>query len=238
MRDTFGAMRVFYAPDVHPLHRLDEDESKHMVRVLRARPGDEFELVNGKGRRWRGVLIEADKRACTLRTELIEEADVPPSRLTLVVAPTKSTDRFEWLLEKAMEYGVSHIQPIWTHRSERKSAKSDRWNRILISALKQSRQVWLTQLNEPMNWSDWLDAAKDSPGFIAHCEPGEKPHFFDAVQGKSSCWIAIGPEGDFTPDEIVAAEEIGAQAVTLGNQRLRTETAALAAIQMFALAHR
>jgi 16S rRNA (uracil1498-N3)-methyltransferase len=231
-------MRVFYAPDVHPLHQLDEDESKHMVRVLRARPGDEFEVVNGKGKRWRGVLVDADKRACTLRTELIEEVDAPASNLTLVVAPTKSTDRFEWLLEKAMEYGVSCIQPVWTHRSERKSAKSDRWNRILISALKQSRQIWLTQLNEPMDWSAWLEAPKDKSGFIAHCEPAEKLHFFDSVQGKPSCWIAIGPEGDFTPEEIQAATAKGAQAVSLGNQRLRTETAALAAIQMHALAHR
>lgn len=233
-------MRFFYAPEVSPLHQLNADESKHMVRVLRATAGDVFEIVDGKGRRYKGVLKEADKRCCLLTTTLLDEHPAPLAGLTLVIAPTKSTERFEWLLEKAMEYGVQRIQPVWTKRSERKTTKDDRWNRILISALKQSRQVWLTELAQAMSWTEWLESedVKGLKGFIAHCEPSEKQHFFDHVPKDAPCWIGIGPEGDFTPSEIEAALNAGVTPVSLGDQRLRTETAGLAAVQMHQLAQR
>ena len=233
-------MRLFYAPSVAPVHTLDSDESKHLVRVLRAAVGDSIGLVDGKGHRYEGVLTEADKRRCVVSTELVETQPAPEFPLTLVIAPTKSTDRFEWLLEKAMEYGVRKIQPVWTERSERKTEKAGRWEKILVSALKQSQQLWLTELAPAMAWQDWLhsEEARTSAGYIAHCEPGEKQHLFDAVPKTEPCWVAIGPEGDFTVPEIDAACAMGASAVSLGEQRLRTETAGLAAIQMHALAHR
>lgn len=233
-------MRLFYAPNVDTVHTLDSDESKHLVRVLRATVGDRIGLVDGKGHRYEGVLTEADKRRCVVSTALVETQPAPEFPLTLVIAPTKSTDRFEWLLEKAMEYGVRKIQPVWTERSERKTEKAERWEKILISALKQSQQLWLTELAPAMAWQDWLQSeeARTSAGYIAHCEPGEKQHLFDAVSRTESCWVAIGPEGDFTVPEIDAACTLGASAVSLGEQRLRTETAGLAAIQMHALAHR
>ena len=233
-------MRLFYAPSVDPVHTLDSDESKHLVRVLRAAVGDRIGLVDGKGHRYEGILTEADKRRCVVSTELVETQPAPEFPLTLVIAPTKSTDRFEWLLEKAMEYGVRKIQPVWTERSERKTEKAERWEKILVSALKQSQQLWLTELAPAMAWQDWLHSedARTSAGYIAHCEPGEKQHLFDAVSTTDSCWVAIGPEGDFTVPEIDAARALGASAVSLGEQRLRTETAGLAAIQMHALAHR
>jgi 16S rRNA (uracil1498-N3)-methyltransferase len=233
-------MRYFYAPEVAPLHALDADESKHLLRVLRAQVGDEVYLVDGKGNRYKGVLKEADKRSCLLATELVETQAAPAGSLTLVIAPTKSTDRFEWLLEKAMEYGVSAIQPVWTERSERKKEKTERWQKILTNALKQSQQLWLTALAPAMEWSDWLasEQAHSEEGFIAHCEPTEKMHLFEAMPTGCACWIAIGPEGDFSPTEIEAAMAQGVTAVTLGEQRLRSETAGLAAIQMHALAHR
>ena len=233
-------MRLFYAPSVDPVHTLDSDESKHLVRVLRATVGDRIGLVDGKGHRYEGILTEADKRRCVVSTELVETQPAPEFPLTLVIAPTKSTDRFEWLLEKAMEYGVRKIQPVWTERSERKTEKAERWEKILISALKQSQQLWLTELAPAMAWQDWLhsEEARTSAGYIAHCERGEKQHLFDAVSTTDSCWVAIGPEGDFTVPEIDAARALGASAVSLGEQRLRTETAGLAAIQMHALAHR
>ena len=230
-------MRYFYAPEVQPMHQLDSEESKHMVRVLRASVGDEFVLIDGKGGRYHGTLHQLDKRECVLQTQLIERVPAPEVQLTLVIAPTKSTDRFEWMLEKAMEYGVSRIQPVWTTRCERSKEKRERWNRILISAMKQSQQLWLTELMPAMSWESFLQLAQ-GPGFIAHCEQGEKKHFFDALNPSDSCWMAIGPEGDFTPDEIAKAKNIGATEVSLGAQRLRTETAGLAAIQMFALAQR
>lgn len=233
-------MRYFYAPEVAPVHALDSDESKHLLRVLRAQVGDEVFLVDGKGNRFLGVLKEADKRRCLLETKLLESQPAPASSLTLVIAPTKSTDRFEWLLEKAMEYGVQCIQPVWTERSERKKEKADRWHKILTSALKQSQQLWLTELAPAIDWRDWLasERARSALGFIAHCEPSDKIHLFDALQTGRSCWVAIGPEGDFSPVEIESALASGATPVSLGEQRLRTETAGLAAIQMHALAHR
>ena len=211
-----------------------------LVRVLRAAVGDRIGLVDGQGHRYEGVLTEADKRRCVISTELVETQQAPKFPLTLVIAPTKGTDRFEWLLEKAMEYGVRKIQPVWTERSERKTEKAERWEKILISALKQSQQLWLTELAPAMAWQDWLhsEEARTSAGYIAHCEPGEKQHLFDAVSTTESCWVAIGPEGDFTVPEIDTACALGASAVSLGDQRLRTETAGLAAIQMHALAHR
>ena len=197
-------------------------------------------LVDGKGNRYRGCLTQVDKRACVLETTLVESQPEPAHALTLVIAPTKSTDRFEWLLEKAMEYGVRRIQPVWTDRSERKKEKTDRWEKILVNALKQSRQLWLTELAPAVPLGTWLgsEAAVHTPGFIAHCEPGEKPHLFEAFSSGEACWVAIGPEGDFSAEEIAAATAAGVQSVTLGSQRLRTETAGLAAIQMHALVHR
>ena len=146
-------MRLFYAPNVDAVHTLDSDESKHLVRVLRANVGDRIGLVDGKGHRYQGILTEADKRRCVVSTELVETQPAPKFPLTLVIAPTKSTDRFEWLLEKAMEYGVHKIQPVWTERSERKTEKAERWEKILISALKQSQQLWLTELAQ--RWAGW-----------------------------------------------------------------------------------
>ena len=159
---------------------------------------------------------------------------------TLFIIASKNIDSkgvFEWMLEKAMEYGVSHIQPVWTQRSERTKEKHERWQRILISALKQSQQLWLTELKPAISWENFL-ATAPGVGFIAHCEKGSKEHLFEALKPATSCWVAIGPEGDFTAHEIASARQAGACEVSLGEQRLRTETAGLAAIQMFALAQR
>lgn len=233
-------MRYVFTTKVEPIHTLDAEESNHVVRVLRARVGEEFALVDGEGKRYVGELIDADKRNCVFKTRL--DVQMPPhsAPLTLVISPTKSTDRFEWLLEKAMEYGVRRIQPVWTARSERKNAKMDRWQRILISALKQSQQLWLTQLDHPISWNDWLEVQQKQlgQGFIAHCLDMEKSHWFDEVPREAPSWIAIGPEGDFSLEEIEQALRLGVKPVSLGEQRLRTETAGLAAIQMHGLALR
>lgn len=208
-----------------------------MLRVLRAEVGDEFHLIDGQGGLYKGLLIQANKRECVLETSLVRREAKPDVEFTLAIAPTKSSDRFEWMLEKAMEYGVSQIQPVWTQRTERSKEKGDRWNRILISALKQSQQLWLTDLRPAVPWSEFLSSVQGS-GYIAHCEEGAKKHLYDALQPQKASWVAIGPEGDFTPDEIEAAIRSGATEVTLGPQRLRTETAGLAAIQMFSLSQR
>ena len=228
-------MRFFYAAVVQDSHVLDADETKHVARVLRANAGDSVALTDGSGKLYEGVIVSLDKRQCVLKTRLLETFPAPTPNLTLVIAPTKSTDRFEWLLEKAMEMGVNTIQPVWTERSERKLEKADRWKRVLVSALKQSQQAWLVDLRPACTWESWVTDAPGN-GFIAHCEPGEKRHLFQSVVPGQDAWIAIGPEGDFTPSEIELALSQGAATVSLGEHRLRTETAGLAAIQAFHLA--
>jgi 16S rRNA (uracil1498-N3)-methyltransferase len=228
-------MRFFFASQIDDVHVLDADEAKHVGRVLRAKVGDLLALTDGKGHVYEGEIEQLGKRTCVLKTKLVEtQAAVSPA-LTLVIAPTKSTDRFEWLLEKAMELGVRTIQPVWTERSERRLEKSDRWKRVLISALKQSQQSWLVDLRPACSWDTWISDAPAS-GFIAHCDVGERQPLFQALVPQQDTWIAIGPEGDFTGEEIKSALDHGAVAVSLGNNRLRTETAGLVAIQTFVLA--
>lgn len=228
-------MRFFFASKINELHVLDADEAKHVARVLRAKVGDLLALTEGNGRIYEGEIQSLDKRSCVLKTRLIETRLPASPALTLVIAPTKSTDRFEWFLEKAMEMGVRAIQPVWTDRSERRLEKTDRWNRVLIAALKQSQQAWLVDLRPACSWDSWL-ANAPSAGFIAHCDKGERRSLFKAIVPQEDAWIAIGPEGDFTPAEIKLALDCGAEAVSLGDNRLRTETAGLVAIQTFLLA--
>ena len=246
-------MRFFYAPNLiidvpDSRHELDEDEARHLVKVLRAEVGDELHLTNGKGALYLGRILELTKRSCTLETELIRMEERPDPGLTLVVSPTKSTERFEWMLEKAAEIGVERIQPIWTGRSERRVEKHDRWSRVLVSALKQSRQTWIPELSAACTWEDWLkevgsfrgdvsNASSEANGYIAHCMAPMK-HFAEVLTPGQTAWIAIGPEGDFTADEVAAARVVGAIEVGLGENRLRTETAGLVAVHAFDLAQR
>jgi len=143
-------------------------------------------------------------------------------------------------LEKATELGVSAVQPVWTARSERRMEKSDRWERILVAAMKQSRQSHLPDLRPAVPFAAWCGSPEASAlsGYIAHCMPGPKPHLLAAARaaGPAASWVAIGPEGDFTPDEVAAAVGAGAVAVSLGDTRLRTETAGVAAVHAFRLA--
>lgn len=229
-------MRFFYAPEIFSTHWLEGDEAKHVARVLRARVGDTVALTNGRGSIYNGAIASMDKRRCMLTTDLIESVPLPSPALTLVVAPTKSTDRFEWLLEKATELGISQIQPVWTERSERKQGKSERWNRILIAALKQSQQAWLPELHDPVDWREWVASCDLEAGFMAHCADGEKMPLIRAISPGKSCWIAIGPEGDFSEAEIDHARKLGVREVSLGPNRLRTETAGIAAVHTFQLA--
>lgn len=241
--------RLFYCPalpdDIQPPFEttLPDDEAAHVVRVLRLSDGDEILLTNGRGTMARGTICEANKRACNVR---IEETWQPKplwqNNIHLAVAPTKNTDRMEWLVEKATEIGVDRITFLTTTNSERRNLRLDRLQRNAISAMKQSHKARLPLLEGPTPFDSFLDTIADTPfKYIAHCyeeDVAHKPLLLDALTTDGDALVMIGPEGDFSIDEVRAATAKGFQAVSLGESRLRTETAALAAVHMMYLRKR
>lgn len=223
---------TFYAPDLaQPTsYTLPEDESKHAVRVLRLVPGDAVVLVNGRGGVYEAEVADANPKRCQLRIRGEQQVPRRPYRVHVAVAPTKNLDRMEWLVEKATEIGVDTITFLRCARSERRELKLDRLEKIAVSALKQSGQAWLPQLAELTDFAAWLPTAAGETTFIAHLEAGERTPLARVAALGPGCCILIGPEGDFTPQEIQAAFARGIRPVTLGASRLRTETAALAAV--------
>ncbi|GAB3309257.1 16S rRNA (uracil(1498)-N(3))-methyltransferase [Hymenobacter humi] len=224
-------MHTFYAPDLSgPTHTLPEDESKHAVRVLRLGVGDAVELLDGRGGRYAAAVADANPKRCQLRITH-HETSPPRSYFTHVaVAPTKNLDRMEWFVEKAVEIGVERITFLRCARSERRELKLERLEKIAISALKQSGQAWLPQLDEMTDFTTFIQEVAPATTFIAHLEEGERTALRQVAAAGAGCCVLIGPEGDFTPAEISAALSRGVRPVTLGASRLRTETAALAAV--------
>lgn len=237
-------MRRFYAPGVTTgPHQLGAEEARHLGQVLRAKPGDAVELADGQGAIFPAEVVSVGKREALLQVGAPACFPKPSPGLTLWVAPTKHTDRFEWFLEKACECGVTRIQPIWTARSERRVEKHGRWQRTLAEAMKQSRRAWLPELLPAVDLGRALadlDALKeDAPWLgLAHCPVPEHPEWVrqsiqSALPRQRDALIAIGPEGDFSPSEIALFADAGFVPVTFGEHRLRTETAALYAVQAF-----
>ncbi len=226
-------MLTCYAPDLQPgqpAYTLSEEESKHAVRVLRLGPGDAVALVDGRGGIYQAAVADANPKRCQLR--IAARAQVPPRSyfMHVAVAPTKNLDRMEWLVEKAVEIGVERISFLRCARSERRELKLDRLEKIAVSALKQSGQAWLPQLDELTDFADFVRASAPETTFVAHLEAGERTALAQVVVAGPGCCVLIGPEGDFTPAEIELALSRGIRPVTLGPSRLRTETAALAAV--------
>ncbi|RYE18446.1 MAG: 16S rRNA (uracil(1498)-N(3))-methyltransferase [Sphingobacteriales bacterium] len=226
-------MHLFYTPDIDPKlsqYFLNEEESKHCVRVLRLAVNDEVQLIDGRG----GFYIARIKDAHPKRT-ILDIVSVTADHnkrnhyLHIAVAPTKNIERLEWFLEKATEIGIDEISLIICQRSERKEARVDRLNRIITSAMKQSIKAYHPVLNGVIAFNKFLDKPFDGQKFIAHCDEGDKQELRTTIHLKEKYLIVIGPEGDFTPDEITAALNNGYKAITLGESRLRTETAALEA---------
>ena len=234
-------MQLFYAPDiVPPLHTLGEEESKHCVRVLRMGAGDTLHLTDGRGTLYRARIVEAAPKHCTVEVvETIPDYERLPYTLTMAVAPTKNIDRFEWFLEKAVEVGVTRIVPLRCDHSERRSINDERARRIVVSAMKQSLKAFLPQLDPMTPFAEFVAATVAPVRLIAHCaeSPEEKIYLPRAVGKGIESVIMIGPEGDFSPEEIALAARNGFRAVTLGRQRLRTETAAVAAVVMASVAN-
>lgn len=225
-------MILFYAPDILTCSELPEIESQHCIRVLRKQTGDAIAITDGKGSLYKAVIAEAHPKHC--KVDIVEsKTEVLPwkNRIEIAVAPTKNPDRMEWFVEKAVETGIDKISLLRTRYSERKEMKTDRLHKILISAMKQSLKATLPELQETIDFNEFIKQKFEGRKFIAHCRPEEKPLLSRQYHKGENVLILIGPEGDFSPEEISAATENGFQPVSLGESRLRTETAALAACQ-------
>lgn len=227
-------MQLFYNPQVSSTTTeltFDKEESKHIIKVLRMRKGDRFNITNGKGSFFEAEIIDENPKGCTVHIQSEEKQDPLPYHLHIAVAPTKLNDRYEWFLEKATEIGISEITPIICERSERKVIKPERYEKIIHSAVKQSLSAFVPILHQAITLKEFINKQSDPAlqKFVAHCEDTDKKAFKTALRSNSKILILIGPEGDFSIDEIQLAVKNGFIPVSLGNRRLRTETAAVVA---------
>ncbi len=228
-------MHRFFAPDIAHTLTLPEEESRHCARVLRLVEGDEIEVVDGKGNIYRCSIALAHSKHCALN--ILDKVACAPhwgSGIHLAVAPTKNLDRIEWMAEKCTEMGIDRITPLLCRHSERKVLKTERLHKILVAAMKQSLKAQLPQLDELTPFSSLIAEHSDAQRFIAYCDeslPRDERHSLAQVYDPSrDAVVLIGPEGDFDPAEVEVALKAGFIPVTLGESRLRTETAALFAI--------
>jgi len=227
-------MQLFYNFSISQTTKevtFDKEESRHIVKVLRMKEGDHFQITNGKGSFFEAEITSANPKGCLVKI-LSEKTQKPlPYQLHLAVAPTKLNDRFEWFLEKATEIGISEITPLFCDHSERKTIKHERYEKIIQSAMKQSLKAYLPVLNQAVSFKDFLEIQSDleTLKFIAHCEETEKKSLKSQLAPYKKILILIGPEGDFSSEEINLALKEGFLPVSLGESRLRTETAAIVA---------
>lgn len=231
-------MHLFYTPDIAHSHELPADEAAHALRVLRLQPGDEVRLTDGQGGFYHARISECNRKRCMVEViEREEQAPLWTGHLHLALAPTKNIDRMEWLAEKATEIGFDELTFLNCQWSERRIVKGERIEKILISAMKQSLKARLPKLNDITDFAQFVKQPVGGQKFIAHCHEGEKTPLRQALQPGQDALVLIGPEGDFSPDEVALAVAEGFTPVTLGNTRLRTETAALVAVHLMNLAH-
>lgn len=224
-------MHLFYTPDIHgDEYVLNPEESKHCVRVLRLAAGENVVLVDGCGNWCNGVIVRAEIKGCQVRiTDRVRDYGKRPFHLHLAIAPTKNIDRIEWMLEKCTEIGIDEISLLNTAHSERKVVKEERLEKVIVAAMKQSLKAYLPHLNPMADFRQFIASCGEKQKFIAHCHPGKKQRLDDVYRLGNDVVILIGPEGDFSEEEVTVAREYGFVPVTLGNSRLRTETAGIVA---------
>lgn len=224
-------MNLFYTPDIEgDIYTLNPEESKHCVRVLRFTAGEYVSLVDGRGNWYNGVVELADAKGCRVRiTEKKAGYGKRCFRLHIAVAPTKNTDRTEWMLEKCTEIGIDEFTLLNTAHSERKAVKEERLEKVIVAAMKQSLKAWLPVLNPMTDFRQLVDSCTEGQKFIAHCHPGAKKRLDESYVPGEDAVVLIGPEGDFSAEEVAYAEKKGFIPVTLGESRLRTETAGIVA---------
>ncbi|KQO24835.1 16S rRNA methyltransferase [Flavobacterium sp. Leaf82] len=225
-------MQLFYNPDIDESTEsfaFDKEESRHIIKVLRKKDSDILHVTNGFGLLFETEITLASDNKCIVQVLSIKKSPEPKFHLHLAVAPTKMNDRFEWFLEKATEIGIQEITPIICDRSERKVINAERFEKIILSAMKQSNETYLPKLNEAISFKEFVKQQNKGLQLIAHCEETDKKSLKDILKPNESVTMLIGPEGDFSEKEIALALENNYQPVALGNTRLRTETAAIVA---------
>jgi len=227
-------MHIFYSPGNHEkcIH-LDPSESGHCIRVLRLKTGDRVGVINGEGVFYTSRILKPDPENTLL--EIVSEIKNYGKRnysLHIAIAPTKNMERFEWFIEKSVEIGIDEITPVYCQRSERTKLRVDRLRRVILSAVKQSRNAYLPKLNMPATFDDIAGKDTDAEKYIAHCSDEPKDHLVSIPVKHKNVLILIGPEGDFSEPELVKASANGFVPVSLGPGRLRTETAGVVAAQI------
>jgi 16S rRNA (uracil1498-N3)-methyltransferase len=230
----------FYSPEINTTgiaFELDEATARHCVQVLRMKPGEQLHLTNGKGLLAKAVIHVTGKKTCSVQVHRSETAPPPECKNIIAISLLKNTGRFEWFLEKAGELGITEIIPLQCKRTEKQQFRYDRMQQILVSAMLQSKQTHLTQLHPPVTYNNALAMHREAQRYIAHCYPDERKKIFDVTghQKAKTQVIFIGPEGDFTEQEIEMAMEMNIMPVSLGNTRLRTETAGVKAAILLTL---
>jgi len=226
---------MFYAKDITPdagYYTMDEPTSKYCIQVLRHALGDEVLLTDGRGGKYATVISDDNRKKCVVQIRHYELTPPVKAPVRIAISFTKNTSRIEWFLEKATEIGISSIIPLVSQRTEKEKFRADRFENILVSAMLQSQQYYLPQLTVPQSFDALVKQPPAGQLFIAHCLPEQKTHLWQAMQPGRDSLLLIGPEGDFTPEEINLALSTGFTPVSLGDTRLRTETAGMVGCTM------
>ncbi|KXX69073.1 16S rRNA (uracil(1498)-N(3))-methyltransferase [Flammeovirga sp. SJP92] len=227
-------MRLFYHNDINPHQNevtLSADDSKHIVRVLRMQNAEQLHLMDGKGNRYTCTIIDAHQKKCKVKVDNIESLPQTASHIHIGIAPTKNMDRIEFFLEKAIEIGVGKITFFYSKHSERKQLKLDRLERIAVSAMKQSRKFWTPELSIAPSFKETLAIEADQK-FIAYVPTDATENLFQKIKKDQNILVLVGPEGGFSEEEAELAKENGFEWVSLGKERLRTETAGIVTAQI------
>ena len=228
-------MNLFYQPEIHPgVNSLDAEESRHCVRVLRKKAGDKIRVTDGKGFLYEAVITRDDPHQCAFVIENTETFTPLPYSVHIAIAPTKNSDRIEWFVEKAVELGVNEITPMLCENSEREGVKIARLEKVALSAMKQSLKYFLPVIHPLTDFNKVIATPADGR-FIAYVDSGNPDHLQHVAAPHGKYLVLIGPEGDFSMNELKAAEAAGFRKVSLGHSRLRTETAGIAACHILNL---
>ena len=226
-------MNLFYQPLITDgAHYLDPDESRHAVRALRSRAGDIIHITDGKGSHFEARITSADQGKCAFEIISEQREPTPVYSVHMAISPLSHPDRLEWFIEKAVELGVSQVSLIHCQRTEKRHAKPERLLKIAVGAMKQSQRFILPAIQGPVPFEEFCSSCKEEQRFIAFVDAANPLHLYRAVEAGKSCAVCIGPEGDFTSEEVAYSMNKGFKKVSLGNYRLRSETAGVAACHM------